>query len=1042
MPLKNKRKQDKARKNAQLRAAAEAAERERDESMKNASAMEDSSRARPPPAGSQSFSPADAADEENSAPAPAAPSDAKKPEQSAVVPAASAVTANSSFDKNLSQDEQDLNALEEQALTEDIYSLMSTMPFFSVGYLFSFVIFTIQLGILVLVLIDLIDMSDDPIKTNGVVNRLNIPADAGIPVTVAQFLGVILIVNFAVAEGDMVRGIAHLLDGHDPQLLEQYPQATRLKWISAGICQASVGAMMIIDAFCLMMSGNQVISIILNFAALDFVQYFDDAAFAFGAFGLINRNIQIECARVGKITVQTRSRNKTIGHRRLVVMIMTVALYVPYFILAYWKLSGRFMCDSLFVQFGDAYGPEWPYYSGVFNSLGKGYQDRFDGRLIYVDQSDEIQLSYCNGLKAWTFSNRSETLDPCEYFIKSSETLGFDIMDIAGDTWYALTPNLGNVPMDWMAVTCADCDELSCDPNVGVCINNQCKCKDGFMGFNCEFEVPTCEFLGLDQRTKASLPSLPFASLFMENEYVRIFNEDKADRFYDRPLYVSYNEDGHLDVFIVFTGRRWVIMGIPQDKAYTLEEEDPIQITSFLQLLRMNDPVNRPFETLKNVSATLSNFEPLFFSTPNDYGTPSHRVDPISATWFLAEQDDSLPVLGYKSDDSRGVTPSFICSHCNDTTNPCQNEGRCNATSTYCDCTESYGGFLCEYSYNCGERGCLNGGTCDEVFNICKDCNIGYFGNLCQFKRPGVTDFEIAANGDGDFFLCFNGTTCLNGGWCESNITTCACPPDFSGDYCEELSDNSTLFSEGAFICANSSCINGGWCEGEATECSCPPTFTGLLCEQSFSNTSIAEDGNFFHCSNSTCLNGGYCGPILTDPCICTLEYEGDYCESSIGLISGHNLCKNETCQNGGYCTSIVEVCTCTSEWFGDFCEKATEDAQIAGTPPPTIPATNETEVDPETLMPTMEETTENIAPEEDFLDTNETGVADTLEFLSEVADTLETPTTDETEAEIPDTNETEIPDEPEPPATDEFPAAEARQGANKNLKIPYEGGL
>ena len=74
-----------------------------------------------------------------------------------------------------------------------------------------------------------------------------------------------------------------------------------------------VGAMMILDAFCLMMSGTDVIGLILNFAALDFVQYFDDAAFALGSMGLINQSIQKECLRVGKVLVKICSRNRSIS---------------------------------------------------------------------------------------------------------------------------------------------------------------------------------------------------------------------------------------------------------------------------------------------------------------------------------------------------------------------------------------------------------------------------------------------------------------------------------------------------------------------------------------------------------------------------------------------------------------------------------------------------------------------------------------------------------------------------------------------------------
>jgi len=74
---------------------------------------------------------------------------------------------------------------------------------------------------------DLIDTSSNPPQTNGVVNRMNLPADASIQVTLAQCLGILLIVNFAVAEGDLLRGISNLLDGWDPALIRENPHAKR-----------------------------------------------------------------------------------------------------------------------------------------------------------------------------------------------------------------------------------------------------------------------------------------------------------------------------------------------------------------------------------------------------------------------------------------------------------------------------------------------------------------------------------------------------------------------------------------------------------------------------------------------------------------------------------------------------------------------------------------------------------------------------------------------------------------------------------------------
>ena len=79
---------------------------------------------------------------------------------------------------------------------------------------------------------------------------------------------------------------------------------------------------------------------------------------------------------------------------------------------------------------------EWPHFSGRFASQSKNALDRREGRVVHTDQSGTIELSYCGGLKAWTFSNATNTnqYGNCDYFIRSSETDSFDIMDVAGGT--------------------------------------------------------------------------------------------------------------------------------------------------------------------------------------------------------------------------------------------------------------------------------------------------------------------------------------------------------------------------------------------------------------------------------------------------------------------------------------------------------------------------------------------------------------------------------------------------------------------------------
>lgn len=82
----------------------------------------------------------------------------------------------------LEENEEEL----EKALTEDIYSLLYTANTCGLTYVFATFIFVLQGGLLVLIFVDLVDMSSEPNETNGVVNRMDLPAGASIEVTIAQ----------------------------------------------------------------------------------------------------------------------------------------------------------------------------------------------------------------------------------------------------------------------------------------------------------------------------------------------------------------------------------------------------------------------------------------------------------------------------------------------------------------------------------------------------------------------------------------------------------------------------------------------------------------------------------------------------------------------------------------------------------------------------------------------------------------------------------------------------------------------------------------
>jgi len=85
-------------------------------------------------------------------------------------------------DDFIKEQEEDL----EKVLTEDIYSLLYTSPLCGLTYVFAFVIFALQAGLLLLIFIDLVDMSSEPNETNDTSNRLNLPVGAELEVTIAQ----------------------------------------------------------------------------------------------------------------------------------------------------------------------------------------------------------------------------------------------------------------------------------------------------------------------------------------------------------------------------------------------------------------------------------------------------------------------------------------------------------------------------------------------------------------------------------------------------------------------------------------------------------------------------------------------------------------------------------------------------------------------------------------------------------------------------------------------------------------------------------------
>ena len=324
----------------------------------------------------------------------------------------------------------------------------------------------------------------------------------------------------------------------------------------------------------------------------------------------------------------------------------------------HWQTSGRFLCQNVYLQFGDVYAPEWAHYSGEFHSQGNKLADRKDSRTYYVDESKTRQLAYCRAEEAWTVSHLSS--GPCEYIFKSSKSSTFDVMEVTDGIWSVKTESAGDVPVDWLKLTCNDCNEQRCKAENGRCskTENKCVCHSADrIGLNCELQ-PKCDYYNVDSRTTESLASVPGSSLFLKNGFTSLPNIT----MYQRNIYVPL--DGpigyiaqSIDSFILFTGLRWVI--------YSLDPSQPVDTTTndFVAFLSENDPSNNPVQTLKNITDFWKGkFSPVFFSTPVGYGA-SFSAEPSGVSWVLARETNST-LLPYSANDDQKIPAELLCSDC------------------------------------------------------------------------------------------------------------------------------------------------------------------------------------------------------------------------------------------------------------------------------------------------------------------------------------------------------------------------------------------
>lgn len=670
----------------------------------------------------------------------------------------------------------------EECLSEDIYSLIYTANICSQAFYFALFVFAMQETLLLLILWDLVDLD------NWGGNALGIPAGVPLQVNIAQAISMVLIVVTILGDsGDLTNGIGNLIAGYDRHVLAKNPHANCCKWFTAFALQTLAGLSMAVVLFFLVMQSTNVLGLALNFAALTFIYEIDNITFEMSKHGFLTRKLKSACERVNGHVVPRKQVLKQQRLRKVMVVLFTISLIVPFGLLVHNQWDSKYLCSKVFIQFNGESIPDMVYYTGNFiihksdDKIFGGIRSRIDDRVYYKDEeTNNLILAYCNRETAWTISINGT--DHCSYLYKSSTTRTFDVTDLASSTWYAWDfKGQRAMPVN-LYLRCDDCDDAprgNCHANNGQCVNNECVCSENRMGHLCDNVLPACGKMRVDTRTN----ELPFEQgIWFTDRYELLYipGTDQVFQAQKRPVYVAYyydtdtngnsNETAAVGVdFMFFNGRRWVIIGRDaRDAAKQLnpaqrirrtesaEDDDSEEMEALLAVL--GSEVGFSLKVLSKVlpleaildeamgqnytNDALPLYRPFFFSEVVNPLGENDKLDPVGLGWFAAQRPSTNFFSQWRPDESRPLMSTFLCSECNDRTNPCMNSGVCKSDST-CECNAFFASSMCERTLTCHEAEyCLNNGICEQWNDYCT-CSGNYFGSLCQYERLPTKDYIV-----------------------------------------------------------------------------------------------------------------------------------------------------------------------------------------------------------------------------------------------------------------------------------------------------------
>lgn len=150
-------------------------------------------------------------------------------------------------------------------------------------------VFSLQIAIFVILTVDIIDVSNAR-------NPMMFPPNVETPVRITEVLAIVIAI---ITQDDVRKAVNLLREGFDQDPPRAFEGATVAKWILSIVLRAIEGLLGLFVTFLLIMQSSNVLDLLLNFSAMEFVTLMmDDVVFSLTSEGFLGRTLKKDAKKL------------------------------------------------------------------------------------------------------------------------------------------------------------------------------------------------------------------------------------------------------------------------------------------------------------------------------------------------------------------------------------------------------------------------------------------------------------------------------------------------------------------------------------------------------------------------------------------------------------------------------------------------------------------------------------------------------------------------------------------------------------------------